>query len=190
MTFRCASGPVTRRRTTLPAVSADGAASHVSLPVVVSLAKELPAKLTLTPQLPELRGSSHSNFEYTLTIKNDSGKKLLVSLAAEAPQNFDTSFTEAYGSQQLTAIPVDAGKGARYTLCARACRQCTDNGRCAPAQPPTPSLGQMIATGRDYLYVDPWVAIIPGIGIALVVLGLNTLGDGLRDIFDPRTRAR
>jgi len=91
-------------------VSADGAASHVSLPVVVSLAKELPAKLSLTPQLPELRGSSHSNFEYTLTIKNDSGKKLLVSLAAEAPQNFDTSFTEAYGSQQLTAIPVDAGK--------------------------------------------------------------------------------
>lgn len=91
-------------------ISADGANSHVSLPVVVSLAKELPAKLTLTPQLPELRGSSHSNFEFTLTIKNDSGKKLLVSLAADAPHNFDTSFTEAYGSQQLTAIPVDAGK--------------------------------------------------------------------------------
>ena len=62
------------------------------------------------PQLPELRGSSRSSFEYTLTIKNDSGKKLLVSLAADAPQNFDTSFTEAYGTQQLTAIPVDAGK--------------------------------------------------------------------------------
>ena len=45
-----------------------------------------------------------------MTIKNDSGKKLLVSLAADAPRNFDTSFTEAYGSQQLTAIPVDAGK--------------------------------------------------------------------------------
>jgi peptide/nickel transport system permease protein len=58
------------------------------------------------------------------------------------------------------------------------------------AQPPTPSLGQMIAGGRDYLYVDPWMAIVPGIVIALVVLGLNTLGDGLRDIFDPRTRSR
>jgi len=76
----------------------------------VSLAKELPAKLSVQPQLPELRGSSKSNFEYTLTVKNDSGKKLLVSLAAEAPNNFDTSFTEAYGTQQLTAIPVDAGK--------------------------------------------------------------------------------
>jgi uncharacterized membrane protein len=82
----------------------------VALPIQVSLAKELPAKLSLQPQLPELRGSTKSSFEYTMTIKNDSGKKLLVSLAAEAPRNFDTSFTEAYGSQQLTAIPVDAGK--------------------------------------------------------------------------------
>jgi peptide/nickel transport system permease protein len=56
------------------------------------------------------------------------------------------------------------------------------------AQPPTPSLGQMIASGRDFLYVDAWVAIVPGIAIALVVLGLNSLGDGLRDIFDPRMR--
>jgi ABC-type dipeptide/oligopeptide/nickel transport system permease subunit len=56
------------------------------------------------------------------------------------------------------------------------------------AQPPTPSLGQMISTGRDYLYVDAWAAITPGIMIALIVLGLNTLGDGLRDVFDPRTR--
>jgi uncharacterized membrane protein len=91
-------------------VNADGPTSHISLPVAVTLAQQLPAKLSLTPQLPELRGSSHSSFEYTLTIKNDSGKKLLVSLAAEAPQNFDTSFTEAYGSQQLTTIPVEAGK--------------------------------------------------------------------------------
>ncbi len=91
-------------------VSADGSSQHVSLPIQVTLAKELPAKLSLTPELPELRGSTRSTFEYTMTIKNDSGKKLLVSLAADAPRNFDTSFTEAYGSQQLTAIPVDAGK--------------------------------------------------------------------------------
>lgn len=91
-------------------INADGTTGHVSLPVQVSLAKELPAKLTLTPQLPDLRGSTRSNFEYTMTIKNDSGKKLLVSLAADAPRNFDTAFTEAYGTQQLTAIPVDAGK--------------------------------------------------------------------------------
>ncbi len=91
-------------------VSADGANAHISLPVAVTLAKDLPAKLALQSQLPELRGSARSTFEYTLTVKNDSGKKLLVSLAADAPQNFDTSFTEAYGAQQLTAIPVEAGK--------------------------------------------------------------------------------
>jgi uncharacterized membrane protein len=91
-------------------VSAEGASTHIALPVAVTLAKELPAKLTLTPQLPELRGSTRSSFEYTMTIKNDSGKKLLVSLAADAPHNFDTAFTEAYGTQQLTAIPVEAGK--------------------------------------------------------------------------------
>ena len=97
-------------------VNADGPNSHIALPVAVTLAKELPAKLTLQSELPELRGSTRSSFEYTLTIKNDSGKKLLVSLAADAPQNFDTSFTEAYGSQQLTAIPVDAGKNKDVKL--------------------------------------------------------------------------
>ncbi len=97
-------------------VAADGGNSHVSLPVAVTLAKQLPAKLMLSPQLPELRGSARSSFEYTMTIKNDSGKKLLVSLAADAPRNFDTSFTEAYGSQQLTAIPVEAGKSKDVKL--------------------------------------------------------------------------
>jgi ABC-type dipeptide/oligopeptide/nickel transport system permease subunit len=55
-------------------------------------------------------------------------------------------------------------------------------------QPPVPSLGQLISTGRNFLFVDAWAAFVPGIAIALIVLGLNTLGDGLRDIFDPRMR--
>ncbi|MSO95725.1 MAG: ABC transporter permease [Thermoleophilia bacterium] len=56
------------------------------------------------------------------------------------------------------------------------------------AQPPMPSLGQLIATGRNFLSVDPWVAVVPGTAMALIVLGLNTFGDGLRDVFDPRLR--
>ncbi len=78
--------------------------------VTVTLAKDLPAKLTVMPQLPELRGTSRSSFEYQLGIKNDSGKKLTVSLAAQVPQNFDASFTEGYGSQELNAVPVDPGQ--------------------------------------------------------------------------------
>jgi peptide/nickel transport system permease protein len=53
-------------------------------------------------------------------------------------------------------------------------------------QPPTPSLGQLIADGRNYLGFSVWPAFIPGTAIALAVLGFNLLGDGLRDILDPR----
>ena len=57
------------------------------------LGKELPAKLTLQPQLPQLRGSPRSSFDFQVSIKNDSGKRLVFNLAAQAPQNFQTSFT-------------------------------------------------------------------------------------------------
>jgi uncharacterized membrane protein len=97
-------------------VKATGGTSDISLPLQVTLAKELPPKLSLAAQLPELRGSSKSSFEYTLSIKNDSGKKMLVSLAADAPRNFDASFTEQYGSQELTAVPIDAGKSKDVKL--------------------------------------------------------------------------
>ena len=56
------------------------------------------------------------------------------------------------------------------------------------AQPPTPSLGAMVAEGRNYWSVSVWPAVVPGAAIALIVLGLNSVGDGLRDIFDPRLR--
>jgi uncharacterized membrane protein len=97
-------------------VKADSGNTHVALPLAVTLAKDLPAKLSLQPQLPALRGSTRSSFDYTLSIKNDSGKKLLVSLAAQAPPNFDTSFTEAYGTQELSSIPVEAGKSKDVKL--------------------------------------------------------------------------
>ncbi|MGD0418394.1 MAG: NEW3 domain-containing protein [Xanthobacteraceae bacterium] len=97
-------------------VAATGGSTNAQLPVAVTLAKDLPAKLTLTPQLPELRGNSRSPFEYQLAIKNDSGKKLMVSLSAQAPQNFDTSFTEGYGTQELNAVPIDAGQSKNVKL--------------------------------------------------------------------------
>jgi peptide/nickel transport system permease protein len=55
-------------------------------------------------------------------------------------------------------------------------------------QPPTPSWGLMIAEGRDYLLFDPWVIVIPGIALSLLVLSVNMLGDGLRDITAPENR--
>jgi peptide/nickel transport system permease protein len=53
-------------------------------------------------------------------------------------------------------------------------------------QPPQPSWGLMLAEGRDYLSNAWWLATVPGIAISLVVLGANLLGDGLRDLLDPR----
>jgi ABC-type dipeptide/oligopeptide/nickel transport system permease subunit len=49
------------------------------------------------------------------------------------------------------------------------------------AAPPTPSWGAMVAEGRDLLRVAPWVSLFPGLAIGLTVVGINLLGDGLRD---------
>jgi peptide/nickel transport system permease protein len=56
------------------------------------------------------------------------------------------------------------------------------------AQPPTPEWGAMIAKGRDFLLDQWWVATIPGIAILIASLGFNLLGDGLRDVLDPKQR--
>lgn len=56
--------------------------------------------------------------------------------------------------------------------------------------PPTPSWGAMLDTGRKYLDQTPWYSVASGGAILVAVLGLNLLGDGLRDLFDPRLRGR
>jgi peptide/nickel transport system permease protein len=56
------------------------------------------------------------------------------------------------------------------------------------AQPPLPSLGSMVGTGRDFLEVQPSLLIYPSIVIVAVVLAFNVFGDGLRDLLDPRKR--
>jgi peptide/nickel transport system permease protein len=56
------------------------------------------------------------------------------------------------------------------------------------AQPPAPEWGAMIAAGRKYMLDQWWVAAMPGIAIAVVSLGFNLLGDGLRDVLDPKQR--
>jgi peptide/nickel transport system permease protein len=55
------------------------------------------------------------------------------------------------------------------------------------AQPPTPSWGGMLSTAREQLFTAPWISIFPGLAIFVTVLGLNLLGDGLRDVLDPHT---
>jgi peptide/nickel transport system permease protein len=56
------------------------------------------------------------------------------------------------------------------------------------AQPPTADWGSMLADGRAFITVAPHIALIPGMAIFLLVLGLNLIGDGLREALDPRLR--
>ena len=54
------------------------------------------------------------------------------------------------------------------------------------SQPPTPSWGRMLSDVQTLIFLQPMLAVYPGVAIALSVLGLNLLGDGLRDLADPR----
>jgi peptide/nickel transport system permease protein len=56
------------------------------------------------------------------------------------------------------------------------------------AVPPTPTWGNIMAEGRDFMREAPWIITIPGIVLMITVMGLNFLGDGLRDVLDPRLR--
>ncbi|MBM3450746.1 MAG: ABC transporter permease [Armatimonadetes bacterium] len=54
--------------------------------------------------------------------------------------------------------------------------------------PPAPSWGSMVAEGQKHLFLAPWLSILPGLAIMLIVLALNLLGDGVRDALDPSLR--
>lgn len=56
------------------------------------------------------------------------------------------------------------------------------------AEPPTPTWGNIMAEGRNYMREAPWIIAIPGGALALTVMALNLLGDGLRDVLDPRLK--
>ena len=56
------------------------------------------------------------------------------------------------------------------------------------SQPPLPEWGRMLAEGRDYLREAWWISTFPGVGLMLTVLAMNLLGDGLRDVLDPRLK--
>jgi len=57
------------------------------------------------------------------------------------------------------------------------------------SQPPQPEWGRMLSEGRDYLREAWWISTFPGLGILLTVLAMNLVGDGLRDVLDPRLEA-
>ena len=91
-------------------VEAQGGGSTLKLPIIVTIGQELPAKLKLTTNFPALRGTATTSFKFKVTVANDSGRDATINFSADAPKNFQVTFTEAYGTQQLTSIPIEAGK--------------------------------------------------------------------------------
>jgi uncharacterized membrane protein len=91
-------------------VEAKNAQYDEKLPITVTIGEEVPAKLKLTTNFPALRGTATTSFKYKVSVTNDSGRDATINFSADAPKNFQTGFTEAYGSQQLTSIPIEAGK--------------------------------------------------------------------------------
>jgi peptide/nickel transport system permease protein len=85
--------------------------------------------------------------------------------------------------QLLTPLSVQATFGMAGAIVAEASLSFLGLG----VQPPTPSWGAMVNEGRSFLLIVPHVALFPGLAIMLTVLGLNLLGDGLRDVLDVRS---
>ncbi len=91
-------------------VEAKNAQRDEKLPITITIGEEVPAKLKLATNFPALRGTATTSFKYKVAVNNDSGRDATVNLSADAPKNFQVNFTEAYGSQQITSIPIEAGK--------------------------------------------------------------------------------
>jgi uncharacterized membrane protein len=97
-------------------IKAAGEDASSDLPIAIDLAAPLAAKLTATPQLPTLKGSPHSSFDFKVSVKNDSPDDMLVNLTAGTPPGFDATFKEGYGSQELTSLPFKAGESKDVTV--------------------------------------------------------------------------
>jgi uncharacterized membrane protein len=91
-------------------LSAKGNEAAAELPLDIIIGQSLPARLSLKSKLPSQRGSARTSFEYPITVQNESDKDALVKLAAQAPQGFQATFTEGYGSQEISSIPIEAGQ--------------------------------------------------------------------------------
>ncbi len=85
-------------------------ANDLSLPVSLALAEAQPDKVSLEPKLPALRGTPKSNFDFDVTVKNEGASDQTYNLVADGPAGFVTTFQQQYGTQELTSIPVKAGK--------------------------------------------------------------------------------
>lgn len=92
---------------TLHAKSGDATST---LPIDVTIGKVLPPKLGFKVTNPSLIGTAKTSFEFQFNVANQGDRDVTVNLKAQAPQGFQTTFEEAYGTQEIASIPIEAGK--------------------------------------------------------------------------------
>ena len=98
------------------AVSGKAGSEALNLPMEMTLAKTEPAKLTLEPKLPALRGTAKSAFDFQVDIKNEGQEDSIVNLLSKAPSGFQVTFKQGYGSQELTSLPLKAGESKTLSI--------------------------------------------------------------------------
>ncbi|HHY58077.1 MAG TPA: DUF11 domain-containing protein [Chloroflexi bacterium] len=99
-------------------VVATGEGESSRLPLTLTVEEKAPASITLTTDLPTVRGKPNTSFRFNVTLKNEGSDDLNVSLTADAPQVFLVSFS--LNSQDVTAVPLAGGESKRLTVEARA----------------------------------------------------------------------
>lgn len=93
-----------------------GSGQPLNLPLKMTFAAGKPAELSVEAKLPALRGTPHSSFDYDITIKNESAEDTTLNLLAQAPDGFQTTFKEQYGSQEIASLPFKAGESKTVKL--------------------------------------------------------------------------
>ena len=97
-------------------VNAEGEDGKSSLPITVNLAEPLAAKLTATPKFPVLKGTPKSNFDFNVAVKNEASADTTVTLRAEVPAGFTTTFKEGYNTQEITSLVIKANESKDITI--------------------------------------------------------------------------
>jgi len=97
-------------------LNADGDSAKSSLPIAITLAPPLAAKLTATPKFPMLSGAPRSSFDFAVTLKNEGSNDMTVALKTNAPEGYQTSYKEQYSTQDITSLLIKAGESKDLTV--------------------------------------------------------------------------
>jgi uncharacterized membrane protein len=97
-------------------VVANYGSATAALPLEVTLTAKKAGGIALAPDLPALKGSAKSTYDYRIKITNNSPSDALFNLTAQAPDGFTTTFKQGYGSEEITGLPIKAGENQTATL--------------------------------------------------------------------------